>query len=246
MIISKSALKFVKSLQLKKNRVEHQCFLVEGVKSVRELLKSDFKIDLIFGTSEFLENNKFILAEVNIQKIKPNNIRSISSFKNNHSVVAIAKIPPPVPLNMSSKGYVLALDDIRDPGNLGTIIRIADWYGIDQIIASPTTADFYNPKVISASMGSFSRVKMQYVDLRSTLKQYKGNIYGTLMDGMLLHDVKFAKSGVIVMGNESVGIRTELQDLLTERITIPRYGGAESLNVGIATAVICDRMRNLK
>ncbi len=245
MMITKSTLKFIKSLQLKKNRIQHQCFLVEGAKSVQELLQSDFEIDLVVGTSAFFETNTSVISQINIEEIKPSDINAISSFKNNTTVVAVAKMPKETTLKLPSNNYVLALDDIRDPGNLGTIIRIADWYGIDQIIASSTTADFYNPKVISASMGSFTRVKMQQVDLHSTLKAYTGKVYGALMKGTSIHEVPFEQGGVILMGNESVGINSNLQELVSVKITIPRIGHAESLNVGIATAVICDRVRNL-
>jgi TrmH family RNA methyltransferase len=244
MMITKSALKFIKSLQLKKNRIEHQCFLVEGTKSVQELLSSDFEIDLIAGVSAFLDEHADRLIGLNVNEIKPNDLSIVSSFKNNNSVIAVARMKNLSEVEMPADNYILALDDVRDPGNLGTIIRIADWYGIDQIIASATTADFYNPKVISASMGSFGRVKMHYGDLQSMLGSYDGKIYGALMDGMALPSVSFDRSGVLVMGNESVGISHEIQELISERITIPRYGSAESLNVGIATAVICDRIRS--
>ncbi len=243
-MITKSVLKFIKSLQLKKNRIEHQRFLVEGVKSVRELLNSDIEVDTIVATSDFIRENRNDFDPGLITEIKATDINAIGSFKNNNSVIAIAKIPMSLEVSISNDEYVLALDDVRDPGNLGTIIRIADWYGITQIIASPTTADFYNPKVISASMGSFARVKMQYVDLASKLESYQGEIYGALMDGISIHQQYFGSGGVIVMGNESVGISKEVESILTNRITIPKFGEAESLNVGIATAIICDRLRN--
>lgn len=244
MMITKSTLKFIKSLQLKKNRIQHQCFLVEGAKSVQELLKSNFEVDLVAGSLEFLKDNESILNTIEVNQIKPSDISAVSSYKNNNSAIAVAKIPQQKEVNIPLDKYTLVLDDVRDPGNLGTIIRIADWYGIDQIIASSTTADFYNPKVISASMGSFTRVSLHQVDLYSTLKPYKGKIYGALMDGVSLHSVPFEGGGVVLMGNESVGISDELQELLSVKITIPRYGMAESLNVGVATAVICDRMRS--
>jgi len=244
MIITKSILKFVKSLQLKKNRIEHQCFLVEGTKSVQELLTSDFTVEMIVGSNTFLEANKELVKQVTTYEAKINDISANSSYKNNNSVIAIAKMSSLAILEIDSDEYVLVLDDVRDPGNLGTIIRIADWYGVNKILASPTTADFYNPKVISASMGSFARVKMYREDVTSALKSYDGEIYGAMMNGVSLHEVPFKKGGVIVMGNESTGISSEIQELLTTKVTIPRYGQAESLNVGIATAVICDRIRS--
>jgi len=244
MIITKADLKFIKSLQLKKNRIEHQCFLVEGTKSVQELMISDFTVELVAGDNLFLEANANLLEHTTNYEIKASDINTISSFKNNNSVIAVAKIPSQSTINILPNEFVLALDDVRDPGNLGTIIRIADWYGIDKILASPTTADFYNPKVISASMGSFTRVRMYRSDLESDLKSYDGEIYGALMNGQSLHETSFKKGGILVMGNESIGISPEVENLITSKITIPRYGHAESLNVGIATAVICDRIRN--
>ena len=244
MIITKADLKFIKSLQLKKNRIEHQCFLVEGTKSVQELMTSDFIVDMVAGDSSFLEAHAVLLDRTTNYEIKASDISAISSFKNNNSVIAVAKIPAQSAIDILPNEFVLALDDVRDPGNLGTIIRIADWYGIDKIMASPTTADFYNPKVISASMGSFTRVKMYRSDLESELKLYGGEIYGAMMNGQSLHETSFNSGGVLVMGNESIGISREIENLITNKITIPRFGQAESLNVGIATAVICDRIRN--
>jgi len=243
MMITKSALKFIKSLQLKKNRIEHQRFLVEGIKSVKELLESDYAVELIAGTSTYINEQSRLLNGVEVAETKEVDIRAVSSFKNNNSVVAVVEIPYANEVEIPSQGYTIMLDDIRDPGNLGTIIRIADWYGIDQIIASETTTDIYNPKVISASMGSFTRVRVNYTDLSAVLHDYKGDVYGAMMEGQLLPEASFSKQGVIIMGNESNGISEPIQKFITNKITIPRYGRAESLNVGIATAVICDRMR---
>jgi TrmH family RNA methyltransferase len=138
---------------------------------------------------------------------------------------------------------VLALDDIRDPGNLGTIIRTADWYGIHQIVASSETADFYNAKVISATMGSFTRVSLFYTDLDAWLPTIPGRRFGTYLDGQDVHQVDFASGGIVVIGNEARGISGTVTRWITDRITIPRYGQAESLNAAIATAVICDNIR---
>jgi TrmH family RNA methyltransferase len=135
------------------------------------------------------------------------------------------------------------LDDIRDPGNLGTILRIADWYGIRKLICSSSTADVYNPKVISASKGSFTRVEWYYCELNAYLKERSVPVYGAFLDGANVHTHGFEKSGYIVLGNEANGISFEVEQLVSQRITIPRFGGAESLNVGIATAIICDNLR---
>ena len=148
-----------------------------------------------------------------------------------------------VALNIKEGEFIIALDDIRDPGNLGTIIRTADWYGIHTIIASEETADFYNPKVISSTMGSFTRVNVHYEDLQNFLSKTHRKIYGAFLQGRSIHHESFASGGIILIGNESRGISKPLEKLVTDRITIPRFGHAESLNAAIATAVICDNIR---
>ena len=146
-------------------------------------------------------------------------------------------------ISVSDQEFVLVLDDIRDPGNLGTIIRTADWYGIHKIVASVETADFYNPKVISATMGSFTRVSIFYTDLPQYLSGIKHRIFGAFLNGKNIHEVSFAPGGLVVIGNESRGISATLNSYITDKITIPRYGEAESLNAAIATAIICDNLR---
>jgi TrmH family RNA methyltransferase len=138
------------------------------------------------------------------------------------------------------------LDDIRDPGNLGTMIRTADWYGVKHIIASEESADFYNPKVLSATMGSFCRVQVFYTDIESYLRMVRRPVYGTFLDGLDVHQVNFKEGGLIVIGNESNGISQSIEKLVTQKITIPRYGNAESLNAAIATGVILDWVMNQK
>jgi TrmH family RNA methyltransferase len=150
---------------------------------------------------------------------------------------------PNSPLVVSEQEYGIVLDDIHDPGNLGTIVRTADWFGIRKIIASPETADFYNPKVISATMGSFTRVQVYYTDLATYLSGTKHRIYGAFLDGTDIHSVRFTNGGLIVIGSESHGISAELAPFVREKVTIPKYGQAESLNAAIATAIICDNLR---
>jgi TrmH family RNA methyltransferase len=144
---------------------------------------------------------------------------------------------------LEAHAITLVLDDVRDPGNLGTIIRSADWYGFNRIIASPETADFYNPKVISSTMGSFTRTEIYYADLAEILANAPGKVYGAFLDGKNVHEESFGNGGLIVIGNESRGISFQYQKFITDRITIPRYGEAESLNAAVATAVICDNVR---
>jgi RNA methyltransferase, TrmH family len=147
---------------------------------------------------------------------------------------------------VSEHEFALVLDDIRDPGNLGTIIRTADWYGIQKIIASEETADYYNPKVISATMGSFTRVSVFYTDLATYLGQHHHRVFGAYLEGQDIHKVDFGTSGLVLIGNEARGISPSLSRFVTDKITIPKYGKAESLNAAIATAIICDQVRNVR
>lgn len=241
-MLSKAKIKFIKSLQIKKYRKQEQCFIVQGAKSVQELLHSDFETLMIVGTAGFLSA---LSAEVKAERIEAGEkeLTGLSEFQTNDSVLAIARVKPNRPLDPVRGSFTLVLDDIRDPGNLGTIIRTADWYGIHNIIASPETADFYNPKVISATMGSFTRAHVFYDDLVHVLSGADQKIYGAYLRGKNIHEEKFSDGGMIVIGNESRGIAPELEQFITHKITIPRYGQAESLNAAIATAVICDNIR---
>jgi RNA methyltransferase, TrmH family len=244
-MLSKSRIKYIKSLQIKKYRQQEQCFVVEGAKSVGELLGSDFQIDLLVVTDQYRAAN---LATVNAFRgevivAAARALGELGEFQTNEAVLAVARMKPNQPLLMDKQDFVLVLDDIRDPGNLGTIIRIADWYGISKIVASTETADVYNPKVIHASMGSFTRVKMYYTNLPEFLLDNPLPVYGAFMDGEDVHRVMWESGGLIVIGNEAHGISDAVERYVTKRITIPKYGGAESLNAAVATAVICDNVR---
>lgn len=233
-------------MQIKKYRKQHQSFLVEGAKSVIELLKSDFEITTLLGTSVFLNENESLLKSKDIEKltVREQDLVDLGTFQTNNAGLAIAKIKENSDLQLKPDELALALDDIRDPGNLGTIIRIADWYGITKIICSLNCAEVYNPKVINATMGSFTRVDLFYTDLAAYLNMYKGVVYGAFLEGENIHSsVLRENGGLIVMGNESNGISDELAPLIKDKINIPRYGEAESLNVAIATAIICDNFR---
>lgn len=240
-MLSKAKIKLIRSLQIKKYRQQEQLFVVEGAKSVAELLKSDFHIELIAGTAEYLstiEAPSGMLAEVT-----KSDLESMGLFQSNESALAVARMRPNLSFVPSQGEFILALDDVRDPGNLGTIIRTADWFGISRVVASTETADLYNAKVISATMGSFTRVRIYYTDLVSYLPTTKTKLYGAFLEGSDVHTTDFRGGGVIVIGNEARGISPEVSELVTNRITIPRYGHAESLNAAIATAVICDNIR---
>jgi len=170
----------------------------------------------------------------------------MGSFQTNNAAIAVADTLPNAPLRVTAGEYAVALDGIQDPGNVGTILRIADWYGIRKVICSEDTADVYNPKVISASMGSFTRVRTYYCDLPAYLHQHAGTPFlGAFLDGDDVHRFVFPPLGLLVMCNESKGIRPEVEALITHKVHIPRYGSAESLNVGIATAIICDNVKRV-
>ena len=243
-MITKNQIKYINSLQQKKFRVEHQSFVVEGAKSVIELLNADFELELLFVTDDFFKENEAIFQTLSIQPeiVKAEELEKAGSFSSNNAALAVVKTKENFELLVNEKEFALILDDIRDPGNLGTIIRIADWYGVTKIICSPSTVDYYNPKVINATMGSFTRVSLYYVDLVDFIKNQQVNIYGTLLDGENIHHTVFNDSGYIIIGNEANGISDEITELITHKITIPRFGGAESLNAGIATAVVLDNV----
>lgn len=243
-MITKNQIKYINSLQQKKFRLEHNSFVVEGAKSVIELLKSNYEIEVLFVSKIFLAENLSLLQYLPIQAeiIEIKELEKVGSFSSNNAALAIVKTKENIELLVNNDEFALILDDIRDPGNLGTIIRIADWYGITKIICSLSTVDFYNPKVINATMGSFTRISLFYTDLDSFIKNQRVNIYGTLLDGENIHQTNFTNAGYIVIGNEANGISDEVSKLITHKITIPRFGGAESLNAGIATAVVLDNV----
>ena len=248
-MISKARVKYIKSLQVKKYRKAEQLFLVEGAKSVEELLQSDFEVTWVAGTTQFLELHKDMIDRSNIEIAVANEVElaAIGTFNSNDGAIATARMKiNEIPVTLNDE-IVLVLDDIRDPGNLGTIIRTADWYGIKNIIASEETADFYNPKTIHATMGSFCRVNVFYTSLSQYLSAGISNVYGAFLSGINVHELNLPVRGChLVIGNESRGIREELMELIHTKITISRFGKAESLNAAVATSIILDNFRRLQ
>jgi RNA methyltransferase, TrmH family len=244
-MISKAKVKYIKSLQVKKYRVEEQSFVVEGAKSVIELLKSDFVTTWVAATEDFIARNERLLrlSGAEVVTTTDEQLSTLGTYQSNDGALAVARIKPDRFLDIEEGEIALVLDSIRDPGNLGTIIRTADWYGVKRIIASEDTADFYNPKVLSATMGSFTRVEIQYVSLVDYLTAARHPIYGTFLDGIDVHQLSFKAGGLIIIGNESNGISSEVGKRVTQKITIPRIGNAESLNAGIATGIVLDAIR---
>lgn len=215
--------------------------MVEGAKNVQELFASKYEVQSLFVTDKFLlEFPHQRISEFEYTLCSEKELTDLGTFKTNEYALAVAKMKSQT-MDALNDDLILALDDVSDPGNLGTIVRIADWYGIKTIIASPDTADFYNPKVINASMGSFTRVDVHYTDLHEFLSSNGTHqVYGAMLNGEDIHNVKIDKPAILLMGNESKGIRDSLIKKIDKKITIPRIGGAESLNVAVSTAIICD------
>jgi RNA methyltransferase, TrmH family len=246
-MFSKQQQKYVQSLQIKKYRQEYQRFLVEGAKSVVELLNADFEIELMLATEKFVFDNEKKLEKISVEQVSQSELEKLGTLQSNDAALAVVKMRKNESLSANENEFVLILDDIRDPGNLGTILRIADWYGIKKVVCSENTVDFYNPKVIAASMGSFTRIKAYYSEISKYIenisKKKNIEIIGTFLNSENVHRFDFPASGYIVLGNESNGISAEVEKHITKKITIPRFGHAESLNVGIATAVVLDNLK---
>lgn len=239
-MVSKNQIKLITSLQQKKIRFEKNLFIAEGVKVIEELLKSNFDLEHLYTTqSDFIEIDTSKKTVINATEL-----RKISALTNANTCLAVFKIPKSKKIN--EKGLLIVLDDIRDPGNLGTILRLCDWYGVEEIICSTTTVDIYNPKVVQATMGSIARVNINYTDLKSFLSKTTLPIFGTFMNGKNIYNEKLPKEGIIIMGNEANGISKEIEELVNFRLTIPRYGKlqqTESLNVANATAIVLSEFR---
>ncbi|MDA0195285.1 MAG: RNA methyltransferase [Bacteroidetes bacterium] len=243
-MLSKSESKFIKSLQLKKYRKESGRFIVEGRKNIIETLQSNLEIDNIYVTQPFLNENHNILgaSKYRIEIVSEKELSNLGSFQSNSAGLAIVQIPESPVIDYTNQNFFITLDDIRDPGNLGTIIRIADWFNLPQVICSESCADSYNPKVINASMGSFCRISCHYTNLKTMLENATIPVIGTSLKGINLHDFSFPRAGYILMGNESTGIKPELLKTCSQTVQIPRLGKAESLNVAVATAILCDNL----
>ncbi len=251
-MLSKNQLKLVRSLELKKNRKKEGLFVAEGPKVVGDLLRAGFAPHSIFSTNPaYLSSNLPSLQGGDggrLLLITDDELRKLSFLQHPQEVLALFEIPSLPSLQGGAGGrLLLALDGIQDPGNLGTIIRIADWFGISTIYCSEDTADCYNPKVVQATMGSLAHVAIVYTNLEALLRQYDGPIYGTLLDGQNIYQQELSGEGIIVMGNEGNGISPAIRQLVTHKLLIPNYNPssetAESLNVAIATAITCAEFR---
>ena len=246
-MLSKNKIKYIRSLELKKNRKEEQVFVAEGHKLVGDLL-GHFPCRLLVATRTWLDRNPKVQAE-EIIEVTPDELTRASLQKTPQEVLAVFDQPVyEMDASVASKELCLALDDVQDPGNLGTIIRLADWFGIEHIFCSQGTVDVYNPKTIQATMGALARVKLHYCHLPSLIASLGDTpVYGTFLDGENMYGKELSSHGLIVMGNEGNGISDEVGKLVNERLYIPNYPPqretSESLNVAIATSVICAEFR---
>jgi len=244
-MISKQQLSFVRSLHQKKYRQMYGKFLVEGDKLVRELLASSYKIEAIFKTSSW--ESPIQRGKIDVIEVSEEDLRKISTHESPNQVLAVANIPEP-DNNISDrplpKGLYLACDNLSDPGNAGTIIRTADWFGIEHIFFSENSVDIYNPKVVSAAKGSLFRVTIHYADLTGLIKlNAQIPVYGAYMDGEDIYKTKLNKDAILVIGNEANGITDHVGALITHKISIPNFGKAESLNAAVAAGIIMGEFR---
>ena len=253
-MISKAKIKYIRSLELKKNRLADNVFVAEGPKVVGDLLRV-MRARLIVATQEWMSCNESECHGAEIIEVSADELRKVSFLQTPQDVLAVFNMPDrndtdncEVPIGKLS----LALDGVQNPGNLGTIIRIADWFGITEIFCSNDTADAFNPKVVQATMGSIARVSIRYVNLSEMLSTLPDGfpVYGTFLDGEDIYQQTLSDEGLIIMGNEGNGISHEVGRLINRRLLIPNFSTsedrAESLNVAIATAITCSEFRKRK
>lgn len=255
-MLSKNQIKLITSLQKKKYRDQHRLFIAEGNKLVLDLIQAKAMAEFLIHTKDWelensIKNNKNVVMQI---ETDASQMKKISSLSTPSSVLGVFRMP----ILEENEGKVstelsLLLDDIQDPGNLGTIIRIADWFGIEQIFCSPNTVDLYNPKVIQATMGAITRINVIYTPLKELICKYQNDdfrVYGTFLEGEIIYNCDLKNKGFIIMGNEGKGISKEIQNLVSNKLFIPNYplnrAGSESLNVSVATSIICSEFRRQK
>lgn len=237
-MLSNNHKKLIRGLQQKKQRTKNLCFVAENPKVVNEFIHAGFELKYLFSTDTSL------FPEENPLHISEKELKAISFLSTPNTCLAVFEIP--AQKQLPTKGLQVALDAIRDPGNLGTIIRLCDWFGVTKLLCTTDTVDCYNPKVVQASMGSLARVNVEYVDLKEHLSKTKLPVYGTFMDGESIYSESLIEEAILVMGNEANGVHPEIEALVNKRISIPRFGElqkTESLNVATATAIILSEFK---
>ncbi len=252
-MISKSQISYIKSLHQKKFRKEHQQFIVEGDKLCDEFLESGFKVQAIYVLEHKREKYELLLSKISkkieLLVLRGEEMDKLSNMSTSPDVLCVVNIPAEVSISNITKdelsrSLVLVLDGVKDPGNMGTIIRIADWFGIKHIVCSNDCVELYNPKVVQSTMGSILRTTVYYTELDSFIKNHKDqNIYGALLQGENVYSISGKMRGILVMGSESHGISQEILPLINKPITIPSFGQAESLNVAMATGILCSEAK---
>jgi TrmH family RNA methyltransferase len=238
-MLSKSQIKLITSLRQKKFRTQHHLFFAEGVKTINELLNSKFKLYHLYTTS-----SDFNVSDVMQSTITANELQKISALKTPNTALALFEIPNQETIDFNN--LVVALDNVRDPGNLGTIIRLCDWFGVKDLICNTETVDCFNPKVIQATMGSITRVNVVYKDLVEILTGNDVMSFGAFMDGASVYESNLPNKGILVLGNEANGIQPYVEALIKKRISVPRFGDlqqTESLNVANATAILLSEFK---
>lgn len=248
MALSKNRIKYIRSLELKKNRKADKVFLAEGPKLVGDLL-GHFECRFLIATAGWLSEHRNLPTD-DVTEVSDEELSRASLLKTPQQVLAVFCQPEErMDASVISRSLCLALDDVQDPGNLGTIIRLADWFGIEHIFCSPNTVDVYNPKTVQATMGGIARVKLHYTPLPELIRSLEEGVpvYGTFLDGKNMYEQPLSAHGLIVMGNEGNGIGEEVERLVNRKLYIPNYPAdrttSESLNVAIATAVVCAEFR---
>jgi len=238
-MLLKNKIKLITSLHQKKYRKQHELFFVEGQKVIQEFLNPNFVLEELFTTENIFNN---------IQKrtrITSNQLKKISALTQPNNCLAVFRIPKTK--KIIEQNYIIVLDSVRDPGNLGTIIRLCDWFGIETLACSEDSVDLYNPKVLQATMGSVTRVNVVHLDLEQFLSTTKLPIFGAFMDGKNIYKTDFPEKGIIIFGNEANGISTKIESFISDRITIPRFvNTTESLNVATATAIVLSELKRTK
>ncbi len=239
-MLSKNQIKLINSLFQKKFRNKYNLFVAEGEKSINEIIKSNVKIKNIYGLKTFKDK----YPELKIEEISQSELKKISFLKSPNQVLGLFEIPEMD--NLKNKGLTLVLDEINDPGNLGTIIRLCDWFGVSQLVCSTNTVDYLNPKVVQSTMGSLSRVSIVYTDIEAFLINEKRPVYGAFLEGENIYKNKISTNAVLVMGNEANGISSSIEKIISNKITIPQFGdnqNTESLNVAMATAILLSEFK---
>ncbi|MBL4642012.1 MAG: RNA methyltransferase [Flavobacteriaceae bacterium] len=242
MSLSKNHIKLITSLQQKKYRQKHKLFVAEGVKVIEELLNSNFLIEKLFVTQDYRSS----LSDEQLVTVSDIELKKISQLKSPNKVLGLFKIPETN--SDSNKGLIVALDEINDPGNLGTIIRLCDWFGVSKLVCSKNTVDCFNQKVVQASMGSLTRVEIVYEDLIPFLEATSLPSFIADMDGENVYESNLPKEAILIMGNEANGISDEIREVIDSKISIPRFGGiqqTESLNVATATAILLSEFKRV-